>query len=129
MALIQEKWLDPSVRAKLAVDIQGTATIANNQTSAANLTGLLVDKDESPSAKVDYAIIRQYSGGYLHEAGSLYLVYDLVAEIWRISANVFGGTNAGVELTITAGGQVQYTSSNVAGTAVINEMSFYCKYL
>jgi uncharacterized delta-60 repeat protein len=60
MARIEEKWLSDAVKAKLAIDIQGTATLTNNQTTAANITGLVLNKAISERVKIDYTISRKH---------------------------------------------------------------------
>jgi hypothetical protein len=128
MALIKEKWLDPEVRAKLSSDIAGTFTITNNQTSASNVTGLLVDEATGRSVKIEYSIIRHHTD-YKHEIGTFFLYYNPVSAAWNLVAETFGGLEAGVTFSITAGGQVQYVSSNLAGTLVTSTLKYVGKYL
>lgn len=101
-------------------------TVANNQVAAANVTGLSFAGASVRSFVVDYEIYRNTTGGgatELAEAGMLVGVFSTVASTWEmIQAPVVG--DAGVELSITAGGQVQYTSSNITGTPASSYMKF-----
>ena len=102
-------------------------TIANNQSSAANVTGLLLDGTVQRSAFIFYSIYRNTTGGgatELSECGVLLATFKTVASSWEFVPLGSVG-DAGVTLTITSGGQVQYTSSNITGTAATSKMSFF----
>lgn len=101
-------------------------TIANNQSAAANVTGLAFAGASIRSFVVDYQIYRNTTGGgatELAEAGILIGTYSTVAGTWEMQqAPVVG--DAGVTLTITSAGQIQYTSSNMTGTPASSTMKF-----
>jgi hypothetical protein len=89
-------------------------TIANNQSSAANVTSLAFDSATIRSAQVQYYVYRTWNSGTEEavENGILFVNYKDIAAVWdlvQIGNNVEG---SGVVFSITAGGQIQYTSDN-----------------
>lgn len=101
-------------------------TIANNQSSAANVTGLSFSGASVRSFSVDYHVYRNTTGGgatELAESGVLTGVYSTVAAAWEMTPGPVVG-NAGVTFSITAAGQVQYTSTNITGTSGTSVMKF-----
>jgi hypothetical protein len=101
-------------------------TIANNQITPANVTGLLFNPAVSRSFKVEYQIYRNTTGGgatELAERGILQGVYLTVAGTWEMSPGP-AASNAGITFSITNAGQVQYTSSNISGTPASSVMRF-----
>jgi hypothetical protein len=89
-------------------------TIANNQSSAANVTSLAFNSATIRSAQVQYFVYRTWNSGTEEavENGILFLNYKDIAAVWdlvQIGNNVEG---SGVVFSITAGGQVQYISDN-----------------
>lgn len=109
-------------------------TIVNNQTSAANVTGLLFNPAAVRSAEIAVGFYRNTTGGGATEmsARMKYLAtYKTVAGTWELAPLGGGGDfdetlgmPAGVTLSITSGGQVQYVSSNFTGTAGTSKMTF-----
>jgi hypothetical protein len=102
-------------------------TVANNQSAAANVTGLVFDPTKYRSFTIDYQIYRNTTGSgatELAESGILKGVYKTVSATWEmIPVGQVG--DAGVTLTIvSATGQIQYTSTNITGTAATSKMSF-----
>jgi hypothetical protein len=116
-----------AVAAASYVTITETAfTIVNNQAAPANVTGLAVSGATYRSFVVEYFIYRNTTGGgatELAESGVLVGVFKTVASTWEMQqAPVVG--DSGVDLTITAAGQVQYVSSNITGTPASSLMKF-----
>lgn len=98
---------------------QTTFAIANNQSSAADVTGLLFSSSTARSGIIDYQIRRvSTSTGAVErvEAGQLLVTYNTLATTWSLAHLAFGGEDSLVDFSITSGGQVQYTSDNMAGT-------------
>lgn len=88
-----------------------TASIANNNAVAADVTGLVVSETSYTSAIAFVEIER----GTNFSNGVLYLQYQ--NSTWRVQEGLFNGEVHGLTFTITAAGQVQYTSDNSsAGT-------------
>lgn len=111
-----------------------TFTLVNNQVAAANVTGLLFSGALVRSAEIDVTFYRNTTGGgatELSARGKLLATFKTVAASWDLSyVGVDGdidsgtGTPAGILLSITSAGQVQYTSTNITGTAATSKMSF-----
>lgn len=96
---------------------QTSFTIANNQSSAANITGLLFSPTLFRSVKIEYALYRQTdtAGSARAQMGQLRFVYNTQAASWFVSDD-FAGQDAGVTFSITSSGQIQYTSTDISGT-------------
>lgn len=91
--------------------LQTSATINNNQTSSANITLLAFSTSRILSFTIEYYIERVYDGGtILVEDGFITGNYDGTTFNFTRESS---GTEAGVVITVTAGGQFQYTSSNL----------------
>lgn len=96
-----------------------TFTIANNQSAAANVTGLAFDGASVKVAIIDFRIRRNTISSGAQErvqAGTMLAVYKQTAGTWSLTALSQAGDDAGVEFSITSGGQVQYTSDDQSGT-------------
>jgi len=105
-------------------------TIVNNQSSAANVTGLVFDKTQVGAAFIDYFIVRKTSTENLTEAGVMTATYDDSIAGWILSVGPVAANNdSGVILTITTTGQIQYTSTNLTGTPVTSKMKFKARTL
>lgn len=100
--------------------------LANNQSSAADVDGLKVNSRAVSQAVVEFLVQRVTTGAgatELVESGSFILTYNPTAADWSISlTNINSPDNSGVDFTVTATGQVQYTSSNITGTASISRV-------
>lgn len=104
---------------------QTAFTLANNQSSAANITGMLFDSTVGGFV-CEYRIYRQSTGAgatELAEQGVLYGAYSTVATTWALTNGPAVG-NAGVTFSILASGQAQYQSTNITGTANISKIVF-----
>lgn len=93
---------------------KSTYTIANNQSSAANVTGLSFSSSTEVLVRAIGRLKRTTSTTNLVEAIELYAIYD--GTNWQLE---YSGRyqDAGCEFSITSGGQVQFTSSNITGTS------------
>lgn len=109
-------------------------TIVNNQSSPANVTGLLFSGTTVRSAEIDVQFYRNTTSGGATELSSRakYLAtYKTVAASWDLAVMGVGGDvdatsgePSGVTLSITSAGQVQYTSTSISGTAASSVMHF-----
>lgn len=108
--------------------VERSATLANNQTTAADITGMSFDLNVTSHVAVEYVIQRITTGTgatELIQAGCFHLVYKPVAKVWVIVViGSPGPSDAGITFSITAKGQVQYTSSNITGTASISRIAW-----
>jgi hypothetical protein len=106
--------------------------IANNQSAAADITGLVFSGASVRSFEADLQIYRQTTGGSATELAArvkLIGVYKTVAASWEMSMQFAGDEidafgPGGLLLSITAAGQVQYKSHNIAGTASVSKLKF-----
>lgn len=97
--------------------LQTTFSIANNQSSAANVEGLIFNTGRVRSASIPYTIYRisdaNPSGN--SETGMISVVYDndaLSGEKWQLSVGDITGLS-GVYFSILDSGQIQYTSTDI----------------
>lgn len=101
----------------------GSFTVANNQGSAANVTGLSFSGASVKAVSIQYRIRRSTDTNELAETGTIRLVYKDTADTWFID-QTYAGEDSGVTFTVTSGGQVQYTSTNVSGASYVGSMLF-----
>ena len=94
-----------------------TATIANNQSSATNVTGLAFDATVVRGANIQYTITRSgtvsASPVVQVEEGEIHIVYN--GSSWELTRSYVG--EADITLTITNAGQFQYVSDDISGGA------------
>lgn len=88
-----------------------SATLANNQTTAANIPGLSFNIGQVEAVEIIYEIRRTYNLGANTdvEFGKIQAVYD--GSEFFMSSDATG--NAGVVISVLNTGQFQYTSSNL----------------
>jgi len=96
--------------------------LANNVSSASNLTGATFDVSLIQSFELNYSIYRSTSITEGSQGGTLSGTYKRMANTWDM-ANEFNGL-AGIVFSITNGGQIQYTSSNLSGTFYAGVIKF-----
>lgn len=102
-------------------------TVANNQSSAANVTGLSFSTSTVRGADISYTIIRTSSTTTTGaaEKGEMQIIYDAGAATnskWQLIQDRVG--DAGVTFTITDAGQLQYTSTDIGSTSYSGTMKF-----
>lgn len=102
-----------------------SGTIANNITVATSIPNFSFDTAEVQSINAEYIIKRTTAvpANNLVESGFIEGNFD--GTNWSISRRQIG--DAGVEFTVTSGGQIQYTSTDVSGTSYTGEISFKAK--
>lgn len=88
-----------------------SATLSNNQTSAANIPGLLFNTAQVEAVEIDYFITRTFDSGTSTtvERGKILGVYD--GSDFFISTQAVG--DAGVSISVLSSGQFQYTSTDL----------------
>lgn len=86
-------------------------SLANNQTSFANVTGLAFANGTTRSAQVQYSVVIDATSD-LYEEGTLKLIQR--GADW-ILARSFDGDDTLIEFDVTNAGQVQYKSANYSG--------------
>lgn len=114
-----------SASAIYVVDSDNNFTIANNQSVAANVTGLLFDGISTRSFILDYSIYRQTdtASSALAQVGQLRGVYNTQSSTWFMSDD-FSGQNAGVTFSILNSGQIRYTSTNITGVNYLGTLKY-----
>lgn len=100
-------------------------TIANNISSATSVTGLSFSGSTYRSFIIDYSIYRSTSTALsaVAQVGELRGVYNTQSLTWYLSDN-YSGQNSGVTFSITSGGQIQYTSTNISGTSYTGSLKY-----
>jgi len=102
--------------------------IVNNQAAAADVIGMQFKKGNVSQVVVDWLVQRvTTSTGAVEtiESGIFILVYNPTSENWSlVGIGTPGPDDSGVDFTVTSGGQVQYASTNIAGTASISKLTW-----
>lgn len=111
-------------------DILETAfNVANNQTSFADITGLIFNAASVREAQIRYSVFRVSTdnpSGHT-ESGTIQINYDNNAG-WSINqGNILG--SSGVTFSITPAGQLQYKSTDIGSLNYIGTMKFRAKTL
>jgi hypothetical protein len=114
---------DQGMTAFFNEEVQANVSIANNQVSAANVSNLVFDGAVAKKFIVDYGLYRSTDTTSLAQAGRLRGVYNEEDAEWYLSDD-YSGQNAGVTFSITNGGQIQYTSSNISGTGYVGTLEY-----
>ncbi len=113
--------------------VERSFEIVNNQSGAADITGMRYDYRGTSQVAIDYVIQRITTGGGAVEkleTGIFLLVYKPTSDSWsKVVIGTAGPDVSGVTITVTATGQVQYTSTNVAGTASISRFIWRARTL
>lgn len=94
---------------------QSSFSIANNQSSPADITGLIFNPSLFRGVKIEYSIYRQTDtlGSARAQIGQLRFVYNTQEAKWLLSDD-FAGQNAEVAFEVDdISGQVKYTSSDL----------------
>lgn len=95
-----------------------TFTLANNQASAADVTGFFVNPSVKKGFVADVMIKRYHTTPDL-ELTANYTIRGFYKEstgVWHIGEGTYLGDDTGIVFTMTNAGQLQYTSSNISGT-------------
>ncbi len=110
-----------------------TQNLLNNQAVAIDLPGCIFNSSFVSQVIVEYLIqrITTGTGGVeLITSGVLHLVYKPILNTWAIvTVGTPGPSTSGITFTVTALGQVQYTSTNIAGTPSISRINYRARTL
>lgn len=107
-------------------DSENSISLANNQSSASDVTSLLFDPLQVRSFIIEYSIYREDSLQAAAQVGQLRGAYNSKNSTWLISDD-YAGENAGVEFSIQPSGQIQYTSTEYLGTSHSCTMKYTIK--
>jgi len=99
-------------------------TVANNQSSAADVTDMVLDKTTYAGGLIWYSVAVRDDTEGRRETGFIHITYEAETDAWDVSqeTKVSIGTISGVVFTITSAGQVQYTSANLTGGGYTGKM-------
>jgi hypothetical protein len=105
--------------------LKTTANIANNITVPTNIPAFSFDTSEVVSINAEYIVKRTTTTPpeNLTESGIIRGNFD--GSNWTITIESEG--NSGILFSITPGGQIQYTSSNMIGASYSGEIIFKAK--
>jgi len=103
---------------------QGDVSIINNQTTAADITGLSFVNTTVRAFNVDYTVYRKTdtASSAVAAVGRFRAVYNTQAGVWNSSQDSAGDSS--IELSVTPSGQVQYTSTDISGTGYEGNLSY-----
>ena len=94
--------------------INASQSVADAQAVAADVTALIFDKTKTKSAKMLIDIHRRDDGQSSNELFEAAAIYDPEGDAWSLSFTS-QGDDAGVVLSITGTGQIQYVSDSYGG--------------
>lgn len=128
------EWFFRSVYTRLyALGIERSFALANNISTPTDIIGARFDKRGVTQAVVEYMIQRVTTGvGAIEkiESGILIFVYRPTSLDWDIVVvSEETPDDAGINFSITADGQVQYTSTNETGTPLISNLFWRARTL
>jgi hypothetical protein len=108
--------------------LQTTFSVANNNTSSANVSGLSFNTGLVRAAFIKYSIYRVSTSNPSgqSEGGEMIAVYDNSAATgnkWSLTQGPVNG-NSGITFTMTDNGQVQYTSTDIGTPGYSGIMKF-----
>ncbi len=120
-------WFFKSVYERLyPLGIERSFALVNDQAAPADVIGLKVNARGVSQAFVEYLIQRVTTGGSaieLIETGLFTLSYRPTDESWDLEViHEEQPDDSGVDFTVTADGQVQYTSTDATGDPSISRM-------
>lgn len=123
------EWFFRDVHSRLdPLGIETSFDIVNNQSTPVDIANLKFNSAGVGQAIVEFLVQRVTTGTgatELLESGHFVAVYKPTSDVWVLHlADINAPDNSGVDFTITAAGQVQYTSTNITGTAQISKL-FY----
>lgn len=127
-------WFFRAIHERLKpLGIEKTFTLVNNQASAADVTGLVFDLRQTSQAIVEYLVQRittSTGATELVESGIFIVSYMPTSATWELhSVSADTPDNSGVTFSVTSAGQVQYTSTNITGTASISKLTYRARTL
>lgn len=94
-----------------------------------DVTGLLIDGATYKSAFIEYMVYRSSTTEEKLEAGCLVATYKPTAGTWTLTSTEISGELSGVDFTMTATGQVQYSSTALAGLTPASKLVYRLRRL
>jgi mannose-6-phosphate isomerase-like protein (cupin superfamily) len=115
---------------EFALVLTGSQAINNNQSSAIDITGALVDSTDSAAMNISYLITRTADAASVISSGSLSVA--LKDGVFVIGENVVIFDDVGVEFSVDNSGtigQLQYTSTNITATTYSGNIKYTISYI
>lgn len=110
--------------------LENSALISNNVTSATDVGGLLFTTSTVKSVILNYQCYIDSGTTGPSETGTIILTYDDTGSVgnkWLMASKKVG--DAGISLSITDAGQVQYISSNLGSASYTRRLVFSARVL
>lgn len=109
--------------------LETSFNIANSQATDADVTGLVFNTGSVRSTVVQYAVYRisDSNPSGKAETGEMHILYDN-NDGWSLGLGGVIG-NSGVSFSITAGGQIQYQSTDIGAVNYVGVLKFTAKAL
>lgn len=100
--------------------------LANNQSTPQDVTGFIADPTKIKEFSVKCVVVRHHTNEYIRtfEFRGFYKTSD---STWYVGESDYMGDDfglLGVELSMTSGGQLQYTTTNHSGALVKSYIKF-----
>ena len=104
-----------------------SATIANNQTTPANIPGFSFTTSEVQAIDCDFFVSRSttFPAATVTESGKITGNYN--GSSWSISIESVGESN--IRFSMTPAGQIQYVSDDMSGSGYVGEIRFRAKVI
>lgn len=127
VATSSTKILVNAAGAATAIFLEATSTgfaVANN-TASQNIIGLAMNGAATRALKVSFSLRRKTDTALSEvvQVGEMRIWYNTQAATYNILTD-YSGDDCGATFTITAGGQVQVSTTNITGTNYVGEMRF-----
>ena len=106
------------------IEPEQSIEIVNNQAVATDFVGLSFNKEFTSQATIEYLIQRTTDTTDLVQSGVLLAIYKYNTNSWVLHSLGAGPDVSGVAFSITAQGQVRYTSTNVTGTPRLSRIVY-----
>lgn len=104
--------------------------LKNNLAVAEDVEGLSFTSKTVSQAVVEFYIQRVTDTNEIITSGCFHLAYKPSANSWSlVMIGTPGPDSSGITFSVTAGGQVQYTSSNVTGVISISKITWRARTL
>lgn len=113
-----------SASATFIQDAQETKTILNNQSTAVNLDGVILDPQVIRSFVMNYSVQRKTdtASSEVVEVGQFRAAYNSQAGTYVLSQD--GAGSSGVDLSVQPSGQIQYTSTDITGANYVGSLTY-----
>lgn len=105
--------------------LSSSFTLANNQTTPANIVGLALNVSLVRGAIIEYSIYRTSSTTTTDKAetGTIWTTWDGTS--WSLARE--SDNETGVEFSVTAAGQFKYISTDIGSTSYVGVLKFSAK--